>query len=111
MAAVDVHTALKLDTSSSCQYNSTCGTLTYMRHNKGVVPIYEVELSSLEFIKYYNQNVPAGFPLVSRKLLERFQASHASLFKKGDLWTIDQHRKKIMDWLPLNYTLERHVPR
>ena len=55
-----------------------------------------------EFVKSYNQNMPVGFPRASLALLRKFKDAHAMLFKNSDLWSLDQHRKKIMDWLPAN---------
>jgi len=48
----------------------------------------------------YNKCIPAGFPRASVKALKQFQAVHSILFKNGDEWSIDKHRKKLMDWLP-----------
>jgi len=58
------------------------------------------------FVQYYNQNIPAQFPRASIEELERFKADHIELFKEGDEWTIDKHRKKLMDWLTARRTLE-----
>jgi len=52
-----------------------------------------------DFIQYYNENIPAGFPHASPKSLEKFRATHPALFKEDNKWTIDKHRKKLMDWL------------
>ena len=54
---------------------------------------------SNDFIKYYNENIPKGFPLASTRVLEEFKATHPSLFKGDNKWVIDKHRKKLMDWL------------
>ena len=51
------------------------------------------------FVQYYNQNVPETFPRASLRALERFQAVHPGLFRGNNEWTIDKHRKKLMDWL------------
>ncbi|OGZ08165.1 MAG: hypothetical protein A3D65_03420 [Candidatus Lloydbacteria bacterium RIFCSPHIGHO2_02_FULL_50_13] len=48
----------------------------------------------------YNKSIPAEFPRASVKSLKRFQAMHPGLFKNGNEWSIDKHRKKLMDWLP-----------
>ena len=48
----------------------------------------------------YNKSIPDGFPVVSVSILKKFQALHPILFKNGDEWSIDKHRKKLMDWLP-----------
>ena len=54
------------------------------------------------FIQYYNKNIPEAFPRASIKALKMFKASHEELFKDSDEWTIDKHRKKLMDWLTAN---------
>ncbi len=51
------------------------------------------------FIASYNSSLPAGFPRASAKMLKKFQATHPSLFKNVDQWSITKHRKKLMDWL------------
>ncbi len=55
-----------------------------------------------EFLASYNKNMPASFPRASAAALKRFREAHAGLFKHGDLWSLDQHRKKLIDWLPRN---------
>ncbi|KKU81314.1 MAG: hypothetical protein UY07_C0021G0019 [Parcubacteria group bacterium GW2011_GWA1_47_8] len=55
-----------------------------------------------EFLESYNKNMPDSFPRASAPLLKKFQDAHATLFTHGDLWSLDQHRKKIIDWLPRN---------
>lgn len=55
-----------------------------------------------EFLESYNKNMPAGWPQVTSALLGKFREEHESLFTHGDLWSLDQHRKKLMDWLPRN---------
>jgi len=32
--------------------------------------------------------------------LREFKKEHAALFKRGDVWSLDQHRKIVMNWLP-----------
>jgi len=56
-------------------------------------------MTTADFAKYYNQNLPESFPRVSTKMLTEFRTGHPSLFKNEDTWTIDMHRKKLMDWL------------
>lgn len=58
------------------------------------------------FVQYYNQNIPAQAPKASVEALERFKADHTELFKDSDEWTIDKHRKKVMDWLTSRRALE-----
>ncbi|MBI4708917.1 MAG: hypothetical protein HY764_01780 [Candidatus Portnoybacteria bacterium] len=51
------------------------------------------------FLEAYNQSIPDVFPHVSVATLEKFKSLHPVLFKDGDLWSIAQHRKKLIDWL------------
>lgn len=54
------------------------------------------------FVQYYNQNIPASFPRASAKILQKFKETHEELFKEGSEWTVDKHRKKLMDWITSN---------
>lgn len=58
------------------------------------------------FLKSYNENLPVQFPRASLPLLREFRKANASLFKTGGTWSLDQHRKKVMDWL----LARSHVP-
>lgn len=59
----------------------------------------ERKLSINSFLKEYNENLPGEFPLASRPVLRKFSKAHPGLFKNGDVWTLDQHRRKFMDWV------------
>jgi hypothetical protein len=59
----------------------------------------EKSLSFGEFLKAYNEKLPAEFPPASTQLLKEFKKHHAGLFKDDNAWSLDQHRKKVMDWL------------
>ena len=59
----------------------------------------ENHIPMADFLKSYNENIPAHFPPVSVEILLKFKESHTTLFKNGDLWSLDQHRKKIIDWM------------
>lgn len=50
------------------------------------------------FLELYNEQLPAAFPRATAALLREFRRVHAELFKSGT-WSLDQHRKKVMDWL------------
>ena len=52
-----------------------------------------------EFLKLYNESLPLAFPRASTSLLEDFRSAHANLFKSNSVWSLDLHRKKVMDWL------------
>jgi len=57
-------------------------------------------LSLKDFLKNYNEDLPSQFPRASTKLLNIFRAGYPGSFKSEDGWSLDQHRKKVMDWLP-----------
>jgi hypothetical protein len=63
----------------------------------------EKSLSLSEFLKCYNENLPEAFPQASLPLLREFRKNNAMLFKRDNCWSLDQHRKKVMDWLPARY--------
>ena len=79
-----------------------------MKTDKKELKEYEMQISLSDFLNYYNQHLPTGFPKASVTLLEKFKDTHTSLFKHGDLWSLDQHRKKIIEWLPLNSVVLKH---
>jgi hypothetical protein len=64
--------------------------------------------STAVFVQYYNKNIPEAFPRATLKALEKFQILHPSLFKESRGWTIDRHRKKLIDWLS-SYKEEEEV--
>ncbi len=53
----------------------------------------------LEFIEAYNKTIPAGFPRATPEALEQFRITHTALFKGKAGWSVDKHRKRVMDWL------------
>jgi hypothetical protein len=60
----------------------------------------EKKRSLTDFLVLYNENLPTAFPRASAMLLEEFKNTHASLFpRRGNVWSLDQHRRKVMDWL------------
>lgn len=61
--------------------------------------INQTRTSLAVFMESYNQSIPVGFPQASVKLLKEFQEAHLALFKDSGGWSIDKHRKRIMDWL------------
>ena len=76
------------------------------REKKGMIES-QVQITLADFLESYNKNMPASFPRASAKLLVKFKESHPTLFKKGDTWSLDQHRKKLMDWIPQNQDTAR----
>jgi hypothetical protein len=67
-----------------------------------VLDISQAQLSLADFLKSYNKNIPQSFPRATEALLQKFKAGHESFFKHGELWSLDEHRKKIVDWMQLN---------
>ena len=57
-------------------------------------------LSLPTFLKSYNEGLPSQFPRASLQLLREFKKTHGPLFKRNDSWSLDQHRKIVMNWLP-----------
>jgi len=55
------------------------------------------------FLETYNQSIPEVFPHASIAILEKFNNLYPTLFKDGNLWSIAQHRKKLIDWLFENH--------
>ncbi len=60
----------------------------------------ERKLTKSEFLTTYNKDLPKEFPRATHALLSAFRQSHPGVFHEDDVWTLDQHRKKLMDWLP-----------
>lgn len=62
----------------------------------------EKKLSLADFLKSYNADLPSAFPPASTSILNEFKKSYPALFKdeSNNAWSLDQHRKKVMDWLP-----------
>jgi hypothetical protein len=52
-----------------------------------------------EFLKLYNKDLPEGFARASATLLEEYKETHGGFSKAVSAWSLDQHRKKVMDWL------------
>lgn len=68
-----------------------------LEQNKAIVTL-------ADFLAAYNKSAPDGYPRATPAALRKFQAAHPGLFSaKGgnhDNWSIEKHRKKLMDWLP-----------
>ncbi|MBN1778619.1 MAG: hypothetical protein JW816_00125 [Candidatus Buchananbacteria bacterium] len=52
------------------------------------------------FLEFYNQGIPENFSQVTIQDLKDFEAANPRLFKDSKLWSLDKHRKRLMDWLP-----------
>ncbi len=61
----------------------------------------ETQVSVHDFMLSYNENIPQGYPQASEELLRKFKSEHPLFFKHGNLWSLDEHRKKVIDWFQL----------
>lgn len=59
----------------------------------------ELPISIEAFLLSYNLNIPLSWPRASLALLKRFKETNATLFTQTDVWSLDRHRKRLMDWL------------
>ncbi len=59
------------------------------------------QITIAEFMKSYNQNLPERFARMTVESLQKFKELHKSFFKHGELWSLEQHRKRVLDWMPL----------
>ncbi len=73
-----------------------------MKDTRQELKVSQQKISLSDFLDTYNKNMPKSFPRASLVLLEKFKNEHLTLFKTGDLWSLDLHRKKLIDWLPRN---------
>lgn len=64
--------------------------------------LHEIKISLSEFLRSFNKNMPADFPKVTEEQLLRYKKEHSNFFKNDNSWSLDLHRKKIIDWLPQN---------
>jgi len=70
-----------------------------MKRKDPILELNKAHTTLEAFMASYNKSIPEGGQTVSVKLLKEFQVKYPSLFKHGDLWSIEKHRKKVMDWL------------
>ena len=70
-----------------------------MKHVDKEQEANEALVSPAVFTEFYNKTIPLGWPRASVKALRQFQIAHPLLFRNGDAWSIDKHRKRFMDWL------------
>lgn len=79
------------------------GIIDRMKRDGDRIKESEMRISIADFLASFNKNMPKSFPQVTPALLKKFQEAHAALFKDGNTtWSLDQHRKKLIDWLPRN---------
>lgn len=55
--------------------------------------------SLTRFCELYNENLPPTFLKASEALLEEYREAHGEAFKIKGVWSLDLHRKRVMDWL------------
>lgn len=60
-----------------------------------------LQKSSVDFMESYNQTIPIGFPRLTEELLKKFRSEKPMLFKDSELWSIDKHRKEVVDWFQI----------
>jgi len=70
-----------------------------MMKRKKEVDLSIIQTSLAAFLKSYNKNIPVSFPRASISILKKFQSIYPALFKHGNIWSLAQHRKKVIDWL------------
>ncbi|MDP2593745.1 MAG: hypothetical protein Q8P36_00165 [bacterium] len=62
----------------------------------------ERRVTLAEFLRSYNTGLPEQFPRASLPLLRAYKLQYPAQFKEDGLWSLDIHRKKVMDWLPMH---------
>lgn len=82
-----------------------CGIIKNMALGKSdkddKLKLNQIGTSLLIFMESYNKSIPASFPHATVKILKQFQTLHPVLFRNNsDEWSIERHRKRLMDWLP-----------
>ena len=70
-----------------------------MKRRKQEEDLSGVRIPLTAFLESYNKNIPSAFPRASIAILRKFQSIYPALFKHGDMWSLAQHRKKVIDWL------------
>ncbi|MCX5748661.1 MAG: hypothetical protein NTZ10_00220 [Candidatus Saganbacteria bacterium] len=66
----------------------------------------ESKMSTKQFVRWYNDNVPEDFPKSSVESMDDFKKKHHGLFRGRRKWQIDRHRKHVMNWLFIRKSLE-----
>ncbi len=62
----------------------------------------ELPMTAMEFLDSFNKNMPAGYPLATLEMMSKFKLVYPNLFKKPNIWSLDLHRKRMIEWLPQN---------
>ena len=69
-----------------------------MKKKDEALELNKKQISLEEFLKIYNESIPKAFTRASVPILKKFESLNSNLFKNKNLWSIDQHRKKLIDW-------------
>ncbi|MBI4123191.1 MAG: hypothetical protein HY458_02430 [Parcubacteria group bacterium] len=70
-----------------------------MRRRREEVDHSVDQIPLAKFLELYNKNIPVSFPRASITMLKKFQSAYPALFKHGNMWSLAQHRKRVIDWL------------
>lgn len=79
--------------------NQIYGIIAALRNLEPERERSERKLSLTDFLKTYNEDLPEQFTQATIPLLRKFQEDSPSLFKDGDVWSLDKHRKQFMEWV------------
>lgn len=60
----------------------------------------ECRRTTSEFLVLYNNSLPPAFPRATLELLREFRKVYPNYFKETGAWSLGEHRKRFMDWLP-----------
>ena len=80
-----------------------------MKNKNNPLDINLTKTTLVTFMESYNKSIPTDFPQASVKILKHFQTLHPVLFKNTNEWSVDKHRKKVMDWLPSYISMNKAV--
>ncbi|OGZ62756.1 MAG: hypothetical protein A3H51_00585 [Candidatus Spechtbacteria bacterium RIFCSPLOWO2_02_FULL_38_8] len=70
-----------------------------MEEKQEYVEFNQEQVELAVFLRKYNKELPESFPRATTVALKEFKITHPSLFKRNNMWSVDQHRKRVMDWL------------
>jgi len=86
------------DIYQSGVFRSNMLYLIFMKRRDAEQEANKTLTSLMSFATTYNKTLPVGFPHASGKDFRAFQMAYPVLFKDGNSWSIDKHRKRFMDW-------------
>ena len=70
-----------------------------MRRPNPELEYNQLKITLSSFVEAYNRGIPSDFPHATVSILKQFQAAHPVLFRSSDEWSLERHRKRLMDWL------------